>query len=498
MPRDSTLSHIVKHAGFDTFGTVINYVLMFASSVIITRTIGADLFGKYSLSNSIFLILCVFAVFGLDTGVVRLASKYKARGDPQSTKGTLISGVLLSGGFGLAIMSMVIAVSPILASRIFKNVEGISWVLRIHMIALPFYAMMQVANGYTQGFKSLKYSVTVEFLTRPIVRLGIIIPLFMLGLRLQGVLYATVASYIGAAILAFYFAIRISDFHFFKTNTRRVTRELFFYSVPLVAARSMNIIMSRSNTILVGYFKDSTSTGLFSAAVTLATFIAIGLTSFGKICSPIMSDLWERRQMQELASTFKAVSKWVLTIGLPVYLVFLLFAPQLLRVFGEEFSRAGTALRLVAAGQLANVFLGLGGFLFAMTGRQKLSLLNTSILAVVSVSLNIVMIPRWGINGAGLVTAASLILISIVRGVEVKVIYGFTPLRRDLYKPIVAGAVAALAVYLLNMHLGWESLPRIFILSLAVLGIYVLCLCALGLKEEKEVILNIIGRRRHD
>ncbi len=494
MMKQSTLSHIVKHAGFDTFGTGINYVLMFISSVIITRTIGAELFGKYSLSNSIFLILGVFAVFGLNTGVVRLTSKYNARRDFQASKGTLLSGMMLSGGFGLVLMLIVIALSPQIATKVFKNVEGISWVLRIHMIALPFYALMLVADGYTQGFKSLKYSVTVEFLTRPVVRLVLVIVLFAIGLRLRGVLYATVISYVLAALLGLYFAIRISQFDFFRTKARLVTNELFLYSLPLVLARFMNVIIARSNTILVGYFKESTSTGLFGAAVTVAAFISISLNSFARIFAPIASDLWEKQRLGELSETFKAVTKWVFSIGLPIFLIFELFSPILLRVFGAEFARAGTTLRFLAAGQIVNALVGPVGYVLTMTGRQKLNLVNSIILAGVNVSLNIVMIPRWGINGAGLATALSLALINIVRVIEVKIIYGFTPFRSDIYKPVLAGCITAASIYFLNMYLGLMSLKGTLLLCIAFLCIYLGLLYMLGLKEEKQVVLRILRR----
>ncbi len=87
--RESYIGLIVKNAGIDTVGTAFNIVIMFAASVIITRTIGASLFGKFQISQSVFQILGVFAVFGLNTGMVRLTSRYIARKEPFAVKGTL-------------------------------------------------------------------------------------------------------------------------------------------------------------------------------------------------------------------------------------------------------------------------------------------------------------------------------------------------------------------------------------------------------------------------
>jgi O-antigen/teichoic acid export membrane protein len=496
MSTESNISRIVKHAGFDTMGTVVSHVLLFVSSVVITRTIGAELFGKYALSNGIFLFCVVFAVFGLDMGVVRLTSKYNLRQDPAATKGTLLGGLGLTLSFSTIIMIAVLAMAPMIAARVFKNVEGIDWVLRVHILALPFYCLMVVTNGYTQGFKTLKYSVIVEAVSRPAIRLAAVVVLFLVGLRLSAVLFGTVISFAAASFLALHFAGKVSPFPFKRTRARRATREIFFFSLPLVLSRFTNIIISRANTILVGIFTDSTNTGLFGAAVSLSPMISLSLLSFSRIFSPFISELWEKRDLVELAATFKTVSKWVFSIGFPIALLFLLYAPSLLRIFGSDFQGASTTLRLLAAGQIVNAAVGPAGFVLSMTGRQKLNLVNSIILAGINVVLNVLMIPRWGIAGAGLATSLSLSFVNILRVVEIKLIHGFLPFRKDLIKPVAAGILTAAGFYLLNSFLGWEDIPRTLVLCAAFMVVYVVLLYAFGLREEKEILLGILRRRK--
>ncbi|MGD8627999.1 MAG: flippase [bacterium] len=487
---------IVKNAGIDGVGTAFNILIMFASSVIITRTIGAELFGKYSLSKSIFDVMGVFAVFGLNTGVIKLTSKYNARRDPGSVKGTLLSGMAITSALAAVIVLAVIILAPFLGRRAFGNVEGIDLVLRVHFLALPFFALMMIANGYTQGLKTLKYSALVELIARPMIRLVVILGLFMLGLKLFAVMFGSIISFLLAAVMAYYFGRKISPFDFRNTRPKLVTRELFFYSVPLVLARFMNVTISRSNTILVGFFKDSTSTGLFGAAIMLSPFISLSLISFGKIFAPVISELWEKGNLDELENTFKTVSKWVLSLGYPVFLIIMLFAPSLLRVFGSDFVNAAATLRLLAVGQIVNAAVGPAGFMLSMTGRQKLNMVNSIGLAGLNIALNILLIPRYGIAGAALATTIALGLLNVARVLEVKVLYGFTPFRRDIYKPLLSGTIALVLFYLLRIHLGWEDVARTLVLCAAFLILYVVLLFLFGLREEKEVLLEILRRRK--
>jgi O-antigen/teichoic acid export membrane protein len=496
MPKQSNIGLIVKHAGADTIGTAFSIAVMFASSVVITRTIGADLFGKYSLSKGVFEILGVLAIFGLNTGMVKLTSKFNTRDEQSAVKGTLLSGTLISATLSVALTLLVIALAPFIASRAFPNVDGIALVLRVHIIALPFFALMTVFNGYTQGFKTLKYSVLTELVARPVSRLAAVVLLFLVGFRLFGVVFGTVFSFILAAGLALYFATKISPFHFRSTGTRLVTRELFFYSLPLVLARFTNIIIVRSNTILVGFFTDAASTGLFGAAVILSPFVSLSLGSFGKIIAPVISELWERKDLPEMEAAFKAATKWIFSLGFPVFLMFMLFSPALLLIFGEDFPRAATALRFLSVGQMVNAMVGPVGLVLSMTGRQKLNLVNSVVLAGVNIVLNIIMIPRYGIAGAGLATAISLGALNIVRVIQVKIIHGFTPFRQDLYKPSLAGAITFVVFYLLNRRLGWEDLTRTLLLCGAFAVVYIVLLLVFGVREEKEILFQILRRRK--
>jgi O-antigen/teichoic acid export membrane protein len=324
----------------------------------------------------------------------------------------------------------------------------------------------------------------------------VVVGLFLAGLRLFGVIFGALTSYVVAAALAFYFAQKISPFDFAGTAKRLVTGELFRYSLPLVLARFMNIIITKSNTILVGRFMEATSVGLFGAAATLSPFISLGLISFGKIFAPVISELWEKGDIAELESTFKSVTKWIFSLGFPVFLIFILFSPSLLLIFGEDFPGAATALRLLAVGSIVDVMVGPIGFILAMTGRQKLNLLNSAALACLHVVLNIFFIPRYGIAGAGLATSISFGLLNIVRVVEVKILYGFTPFRTDLYKPAFAGAATFAVFYFLRMQLAWETLGRNLVLCAAFVVVYIVLLLMFGLREEKEVLMEILRRRR--
>ncbi len=496
MQKQSELGLIVKNAGMDVFGQAFNMIFAFAATVIITRTIGPELFGKYSLANSLFQVLGILAVFGLNGGVVKLTSKYMASSDYGRVKGTVVSGVLFTSVFSLALVALSLVAAPAITRKLYPHIEDLDLVLKIFVIGLPFFALMHVLNGYTQGLKTLKPSVIVQMIVRPVARLTLVLILFLAGLRLFAVVLGSMGAFLFAALAAFIFAVRVSPFNLRKTAKIGVAHELFFYSLPLVLANFMNVVIWRSNVMISGYYLEPETIGILSAALELAPFVSLSLLSFSRIFAPIISELWEKGSRLELLTHFKIVSKWIFMLSLPVFCLYLLFAPGLLGVFGDEFPRGALALKILAIGQLVNAVVGPIGFILTMTGRQKLNLINSILLAALNLTLNILLIPRYGITGVAVATTISLSSINILRVIEVKILYGFTPFRYDLFKPIAAGAVSSAIFYFVGRHLGWTGIPHTLALCIAFLIVYLVILYSLGLGEEREVLKEILKRKK--
>ena len=80
-----------------------------------------------------------------------------------------------------------------------------------------------------------------------------------------------------------------------------------------------------------------------------------------------------------------------------------------LSLYGRDFVNGYVALIILAVGQLLNSFCGFVGFLMMMTGHHNRAALVLSLSCVLNLILNMLFIPLWGMTGAALATAISLI-----------------------------------------------------------------------------------------
>ena len=110
-----------------------------------------------------------------------------------------------------------------------------------------------------------------------------------------------------------------------------------------------------------------------------------------------------------------------LALALPVAFTLVLFAKPLMgMVFGSEFERGSIALIILCTAQVINAGAGSVNEILNMTGNEMDTALGMTIGAVTNVLLNVMLIPKWGIEGAALATGISLIVWNLILIIRVQ------------------------------------------------------------------------------
>ena len=135
--------------------------------------------------------------------------------------------------------------------------------------------------------------------------------------------------------------------------------------------------------------------------------------------APAVASLHIAGDMQRLQRVVTASARAMLAISLPIALVMIVFGQPVLVIFGPEFTQGATALAILSTGQLVNVAMGSVGLLLMMTGHERDTAWGVGIATVVNVALNGLLIPRWGIEGAAVATATSLVVWNLLLAVWV-------------------------------------------------------------------------------
>jgi len=115
-----------------------------------------------------------------------------------------------------------------------------------------------------------------------------------------------------------------------------------------------------------------------------------------------------------LASFFAETIRWTFWPSLAMCVGILVFGKPLLYLFGPEYEAAYPVMFILAIGLLARAAVGPAERLLSMLGERKPCALIYAAAFVVNLVLCIVLIPRFGIEGAGAATSVALVFESIM------------------------------------------------------------------------------------
>ena len=130
------------------------------------------------------------------------------------------------------------------------------------------------------------------------------------------------------------------------------------------------------------------------------------------------SQFYGEGKIDRLLYIYKLVTRWLIICALPISSVFIIYPEKVMLLFGPEYLSSSQILVILTIGTLLQAIVGVAGPTLTMAGYTKLVLWNTIGASIINFTLNIFLIPIYGIYGAAFATFISLTLIGLVRVIQ--------------------------------------------------------------------------------
>jgi len=410
--QDTLRAHLVRGASGTFALKIASTGLVFITSLVLARILWAKGYGAYIYAISWVYLLSVPAVMGLATLLTREVARYKAQKDWGLIRGILrwSDQVVLIVSLGL--MFLATGVVWLLGGHLEPQIAISLW---IAMLILPFLAFVSLRQGAMQGLGYVIAAQLPQMLVLPILFLILVGGLhfafdlnasLVVGMR---ALAAMIAFLIGAGLLKKHLPSSVkealSDYH---------TRDWLRSMLPFLFVSTAGTINEQISIIMVGSMLGSEATGIFDVARRGAMLVSFILMAVNMPLAPIIARFYARGEKERLQRVVTKSARVALFGSLPIALGLIIFGRWVLLIFGREFMGGSAVLAILCSGQLVNVGMGSVGLLLNMTGHERDTARGIGIAAAVNMALNVILIPLWGIEGAAIATATSLIIWNII------------------------------------------------------------------------------------
>jgi O-antigen/teichoic acid export membrane protein len=478
-PLSDSLRKIARGTGIALVGTFLALLLGFVTRLIVARYGSEADYGIYSLAIVVITFATTLVGLGLPDGTARFVAYFRGRGETAKVRGVTSVSLQLTTAASIIVSIALFFGAEYIASNIFHS-PGLTPALKVLAIGIPFFALTNILVSVFRGFDRMEPQTYFQYILFNILFLLFVSVLAMLHLSFVYLFYTYVAALIITFIALLLYAMRKLPqpitFANWRSNTA-VSKELVIFSLPLLATGVLSTIILWLNTLLIGYFKTPEAVGLYNAASPLAKFISEPLGLMMLIYTPVATGLCSQNLIAELRRSFVISTKWLVSLTLPFFLVLLLFPEAVLNLFfGSAYVVAAPALRLLSLGFIISNLFGPNQSILLAMGQTRFVMWTALFAAIISVILNLVLIPPLGIVGAAIAMGISILLIQVVIGIKAYSICRAQPMSKNVIKPVAASIVLAILFKIATGYLvtiNWWMLLLFFILYYAIYGVAV-------------------------
>jgi O-antigen/teichoic acid export membrane protein len=496
--RDTDGSDVVavaKGAGFLAGGRAFSSGIRLVTAVILARLLGAEDYGLYILMVSIAFAVASVASLGLDLAMERHVAVASRRGDRDGATGSLQVGILGTLVPALLAAAVLAGLADVIAHDIMDE-PGLEPLLHLAAVLSVLICMSTLMVSVIIGCKRIDQAAFADHVVQPISRLVFILLLALVGMTSYLAGIALALSYVVAIGVLLSLVNRRIPLAGLVRPARRDVAEIFAFAFPAWYSGVLRIVRTRIQPLLLGAVGSAVNVGVFSVVTSASALGRLAMLSINGALRPTLAELHDAGDAREVGRLYATTTRWTLAVSLPVFVFMVLVPESLLGLFGPSFQTGATALVIAASAEVVNAGTGMCGPIIAMSGRNKLKVVNATVWMVVSLGANVVMIPLWGVIGAALAILVSTTMINVLRVVELWILMRILPWDRHIWKTLAATAGAAgagaLAVAALPSELGVVGLVAV---ALAIGLVFVATLAALGFEPDDRLVLDELARR---
>jgi len=401
--QSDALSSIFNGAAITFVGRLTGAGIGYAGTLIITNLLGPEEFGGFKYGLSFLSFVTIFSILGLTSGIGR----YLRRDDGAE----YFTAAVVIGTGTAAILSVVFFIlSPLIAETLFEE-EATPYIQAASIAILPV-TLERFAIATAQAKDKALPGTLFPDLVRPITKLAGIAVVVYLGARTYGLAIVIILMMSIGCVGAWLYIWRLEVN--FKRPRISVIKTLLSFSFPLILSKSVWFAMTNADTILIGYFRGQTLVGIYGAAFSTAVLLNMIINSIGSLFLPNVSELSDAGKIEEFRRVYRTATRWMLILAVPIAFGLFSFPKIILSLFGPEFPQGSTALMILAVGFLSHIIAGLNTGALKAFNRTRSIFIYQTITVICNISLNIFLIPRYGISGAALATTVSFILSNIL------------------------------------------------------------------------------------
>lgn len=403
MSNNNKYKFLISNTGLFFISTFSSKFLVFLLMPIYTAALTPDQFNTFDLITQTANLLIPLVSLGIPNSIIRfgLDKNYSKKGVFTVSALSYLAGYIVF-----------LACYPVISQITY--VDGYVRYLYLYLLCSCMRTLVQQfvrAKSYTRLYAADGILATVSTIVL------VYIFLVKLNMGVGGYLLAT----IGADFISFLFlSVMGGCWKYFAISrfNSKLAKEMLKYCLPLIPTGIFWWITNVSDRYLV--------TALVSASVSGLYAVSYKIPSIVNVFSTVFTEAWQISAVQEgqkdnsgtfFKNVFKAYQSIIFMAGAGLIL---LCRPLMSFMVAEKYYDAWKFIPLLIMATIFSCFSSFMSSIYMVNKNGKANLLTMMAGALSNIGLNLLMIPKWGAQGAALATLISYMLVFALRAAGTK------------------------------------------------------------------------------
>lgn len=423
------MGSIQKQAIQNTIISYLGVIVGFVNTVILQPSmLSAEELGLTRLLFSVSLLIATLFPLGLNSFTIKYFPKFRNKENGHNGYFGLIC---LFAGIGFIIIGSMVFIFKGNILNKYENsplfIEYFSYIFPISF----FFGFTTVLNGYC--FALFKTSFP-SFLNEIFIRLltMIIISAYFLKLISFPVFIFIFAFSLGIQLLLLIIYILKSEKISLRINwqvvqsfdIKKTTSYIFLLSLAALASMA---IRNNIDNILIGSYLNLEQVAIYSVAFLIASMIEVPAGALSKIADPKISDAISRNDFRLIKEVYYKSTRLLMIIGGLLFIGLFINAHELLSLLPGNYYTGENAMIIISISAFFNMATGINSPIIYYSDKYKQGSFILIGLIAFSILLNMLLIPRLGIEGAAIATGASLFIFNFLKTMIIYRAYQLQP-----------------------------------------------------------------------
>ncbi len=474
------INNIAKNTSYLTIALILQKVISFTYFAFLARNLGPENLGKYYFALS---FTTIFAIF-IDLGFINFLTREVAKKQAAAAK---LLGNILSIKL---ILTFITTLAVIVVINLFNHDQLTKDLVYISIICMVLDSFTTTFFATVRGFHNLKYeSISSVIFQLVVLSFGLLA--MYLGLNLRWVLGTLALASIYNFIYSFWVLRHKMKIKLQLLYDAELTRSIFKVSLPFALFAIFQRLYTYLDSVFLSLLAGDYYVGLYQVAFKIIFALQFLPLAFTASLYPAMSTYWLTNKPQ-LTVAFERAMNYLIIISLPIIFGTIMLADEIVSVFKHDYSEAVLPLQITI---LALFFIFVNfpiGSLLNACDKQRRNTFNMLIVTLVSIGLNLLLIPIFKATGASFTVLLTNVLMFVLGIVWVKRIIVYSPKKNLIVftKSLLAAVIMAVGIFYLKP---WCN---IFIVTLVAMILYFALIYLLGGFQKADILYIIKSFRK--